>query len=224
MAKPIVSIVRRGAGMVRRAEHGNEMVDPQRADHKAVGRVAFGDGDVDRDGGLSESNPRELSDEELLTLTLHIGDEGVIILRCSDVNQRLKWFECLHCAVFNVPKPLFATKEGIWRIAEESAGNTQKQWTKHSIQEQMHAPSSMEKIRHVRMGTSLVVSLRHSFVGTAANQQIPVANSPTNTQIDAQITPKDAPPAVELQNSGPADLKTTEKRRESHLRKDSKVL
>ncbi|ETO29996.1 hypothetical protein RFI_07123, partial [Reticulomyxa filosa] len=91
---------------------------------------------------LSDESNLTLSEEELLTLTLHIGEEGVLVLRCSDVNQRLKWFECLHCAVFNVPKPLFPTQQGLWRIAEQTVSDGQKRWTKHSLQQRVQQTSS----------------------------------------------------------------------------------
>ena len=34
----------------------------------------------------------DIAEEELLRLELEVGDEGVIILKCSDFNQRIKWY------------------------------------------------------------------------------------------------------------------------------------
>ncbi len=48
----------------------------------------------------------DATEEELLTLELQIGKEGCFVLKCSDFNQRIKWLECLHVAVFNVERPL----------------------------------------------------------------------------------------------------------------------
>ena len=50
----------------------------------------------------------EITEDELLRLELEIGDEGTIVLRCADYNQRIKWFECLHTAIFTVQRPMFA--------------------------------------------------------------------------------------------------------------------
>ena len=106
-----------------------------------------------------------LSEDELLRLELEIGDEGVIILKCSDFNQRIKWYECLHSAIFTVKRPLFTKDKDLWRITEpkvddEKTNNTstklRRQLTKEDVQKH---DEKRRKPMHIRMGQSLAFRL-----------------------------------------------------------------
>ena len=128
--------------------------------------------DVDKmDGNVSE--------DELLRLELEIGDEGVIILKCSDFNQRIKWYECLHTAIFTVKRPLFTKDKDLWRIAEPKVSqdktgtfgkNTttslKRQITKEDI---VKNDEKRRKPMHVRMGQSLAFKLSDIKAGWATN-------------------------------------------------------
>lgn len=59
-------------------------------------------------GDIVSKEDYEISEDDLLRLELEIEGEGVIVLKCADFNQRIKWFECLHTAIFTVARPMFA--------------------------------------------------------------------------------------------------------------------
>eukprot|EP00484_Ammonia_sp_Unknown_P030898 CAMPEP_0197024446 /NCGR_PEP_ID=MMETSP1384-20130603/4983_1 /TAXON_ID=29189 /ORGANISM="Ammonia sp." /LENGTH=484 /DNA_ID=CAMNT_0042452829 /DNA_START=260 /DNA_END=1714 /DNA_ORIENTATION=- len=115
-----------------------------------------------------------VSEDELLRLELEIGDEGVIILKCSDFNQRIKWYECLHTAIFTVKRPLFTKDRDLWRIEEPkpvdttadfakqgnsvslSFGGQSRQLTKGDV---LKNSQRRKKKLHVRMGKSLAFKI-----------------------------------------------------------------
>merc|ERR1719229_458352 len=110
-----------------------------------------------------DENNVTISEEELLRFELQIGDEGVIILKCSDVNQRIKWYECLHSTIFTVQRPLFIKDKDLWRIAEpkptidkNKGRNTttkfKRQITKEDV---MGNDRKRRQGMHVRMGQSI---------------------------------------------------------------------
>jgi len=96
-------------------------------------------------------------DDLLLQLELQIGDEGIILLRCSDYKQRIKWYECLHAAIFNIEKPIFTKLKGIWRIAEEEVTDSSKQIMSNDINNNGKKRNSLV---NVRMGPSLVLTFQ----------------------------------------------------------------
>lgn len=111
--------------------------------------------DIDKmDGNLSE--------DELLRLELEIGDEGIIILKCHDFNQRIKWYECLHTAIFTVKRPLFTKDKDLWRITEPKVNekgtstSVSRQITKEDIEKN---DEKRRKPMHIRMGQSLAFKL-----------------------------------------------------------------
>eukprot|EP01084_Bolivina_argentea_P183066 315957_1 len=65
--------------------------------------------DVDKmDGNISE--------DELMKLELKMDNKTVLTMKCSDFNQRIKWYECLHTAIYLVRRPEFAKNENIWTV------------------------------------------------------------------------------------------------------------
>eukprot|EP01084_Bolivina_argentea_P274898 468687_1 len=88
----------------------------------------------------------QITEDELLRLELEVGDEGIIVLKCSDVNQRIKWYECLHSAIFAVKRPLFVQDKDLWRISEPKPPRSSKQITKSDLKRRQ---------AHVKMGKSL---------------------------------------------------------------------
>merc|ERR1712228_515291 len=119
----------------------------------------------------------KLTENELLRLELEIGDEGIIILKCSDFNQRIKWYECLHSAIFAVQRPLFTKDKDLWRIAEpkaESKDKTKKfsrQMTKEDV---MSNDDWRKKAMHVRMGKSLAFKLNDFKIGAHTDNEIQI--------------------------------------------------
>ena len=69
---------------------------------------------------LSDRDASEISENELLSLELEIGSEGIIILKCSDERQKIKWLACLNTAVFNMDKPLFTKQQGLWNLEKDT--------------------------------------------------------------------------------------------------------
>merc|ERR1712039_259857 len=122
----------------------------------------------------------KLTEDELLRLELEIGDEGVIILKCSDFNQRIKWYECLHSAIFAVKRPLFTKDKDLWRIAEPKAAEPNKNKTKRlSRQITKEDVLSHDELRkkgmHVRMGKSLAFKLNDFKIGgNGINKEIQI--------------------------------------------------
>ena len=96
----------------------------------------------------------------MLTIELEIFNEGVIRLRCIDYLQRIKWFECLHAVIFNVERPLFMKKKGLWRINESQGNNNNNNKRNSTIQNISTPLSQMPNGLHIRMGQSLVLSVR----------------------------------------------------------------
>jgi len=117
-----------------------------------------------------------IAEEELLRLELEIGDEGVIILKCSDFNQRIKWYECLHTAIFTVKRPLFTKDTDLWRIAEpkaeekrpsRGAKNTTTAFARQLTKEDViKSDQKRKQPLHVRMGQSLHFNVVPNFVNS----------------------------------------------------------
>eukprot|EP01083_Nonionella_stella_P085225 236208_1 len=100
----------------------------------------------------------KIDEDELLSLELQIEDETILKLRCSDFNQRIKWFECLHTAIFTVTRPAFTREKNVWTL--------QLIKTDKKDNDQM-----ADKPNHIRMGQTLVLKVtQKDLVGDDENR------------------------------------------------------